>query len=44
MAHRGAGAGPARGIPLGIGTTVGTLFDEVAAVGSVQQSVLLRPR
>lgn len=30
--------------PDGVGTTVGTLFDEVAAIGSIQQSVLLRPR
>ena len=30
--------------PDGIGTTVGTLFDETAAVGSIQQSVLVRPR
>jgi hypothetical protein len=30
--------------PDGVGTTVGTLFDEVAALGSIQQSVLLRPR
>lgn len=30
--------------PDGVGTTIGTLFDEVAAIGSIQQSVLLRPR
>ncbi|OBH82436.1 thioesterase family protein [Mycobacterium scrofulaceum] len=30
--------------PDGIGTTVGTLFDERGAVGSIQQSVLVRPR
>jgi hypothetical protein len=30
--------------PDGIGTTVGTLFDDTAAVGSIQQSVLVRPR
>jgi hypothetical protein len=30
--------------PDGIGTTVGTLFDERAAVGSIQQSVLVRRR
>jgi hypothetical protein len=30
--------------PDGIGTTVGTLFDERAAVGSIQQSVLMRRR
>ena len=30
--------------PDGIGTTVGTLFDEAGAVGSIQQSVLVRPR
>jgi hypothetical protein len=29
--------------PDGIGTTVGTLFDETGAVGAVQQSVLVRP-
>lgn len=28
----------------GIGTTVGTLFDEQGAVGAIQQSVLVRPR
>jgi hypothetical protein len=28
--------------PDGIGTTVGTLFDETGAVGSIQQSVLVR--
>ena len=28
----------------GIGTTVGTLFDERGAVGAIQQSVLVRPR
>jgi len=27
----------------GIGTTVGTLFDMSGAVGSVQQSLLVRP-
>lgn len=30
--------------PDGIGTTVGTLFDEQGAVGAIQQSVLVRPR
>jgi Thioesterase-like superfamily len=30
--------------PDGIGTTVGTLFDETGAVGSIQQSVLVRGR
>ncbi|OIN78621.1 thioesterase family protein [Mycobacterium malmoense] len=30
--------------PDGIGTTVGTLFDEHGAVGAIQQSVLVRPR
>lgn len=30
--------------PDGIGTTVGTLFDETGAVGAIQQSVLVRPR
>ncbi|HEY7053241.1 MAG TPA: thioesterase family protein [Mycobacterium sp.] len=30
--------------PDGIGTTVGTLFDESGAVGSIQQSVLVRRR
>ena len=30
--------------PDGIGTTVGTLFDERGAVGAIQQSVLVRPR
>ncbi|WP_293003981.1 thioesterase family protein [Mycobacterium sp.] len=30
--------------PDGIGTTVGTLFDETSAVGSIQQSVLVRKR
>ncbi|CAJ1586770.1 thioesterase family protein [[Mycobacterium] wendilense] len=30
--------------PDGIGTTLGTLFDESGAVGAVQQSVLVRPR
>jgi hypothetical protein len=30
--------------PDGIGTTVGTLFDETAAVASIAQSVLVRPR
>jgi acyl-Coa thioesterase superfamily protein/acyl-CoA thioesterase superfamily protein len=29
--------------PDGIGTTVGTLFDESGAVGAIQQSVLIRP-
>jgi Thioesterase-like superfamily len=29
--------------PDGIGTTVGTLFDERGAVGSIQQSLLVRP-
>jgi hypothetical protein len=29
--------------PDGIGSTVGTLFDEIGAVGSIQQSLLLRP-
>jgi hypothetical protein len=29
--------------PDGIGTTVGTLFDESGAVGSIQQSLLIRP-
>lgn len=29
--------------PDGIGTTVGTLFDQTGAVGAIQQSVLLRP-
>lgn len=28
----------------GIGTTLGTLFDETGAVGAIQQSVLVRPR
>jgi hypothetical protein len=28
----------------GIGTTIGTLFDESGAVGAIQQSVLVRPR
>ena len=28
----------------GVGTTIGTLFDEVSAIGSIAQSVLLRPR
>ena len=27
----------------GIGTTIGTLFDEAGAIGAIQQSVLLRP-
>ncbi len=30
--------------PDGIGTTIGTLFDEGGAVGAIQQSVLVRPR
>ena len=30
--------------PDGVGTTIGTLFDEVSAIGSIAQSVLLRPR
>ncbi len=30
--------------PDGIGTTLGTLFDEKGAVGAIQQSVLVRPR
>ncbi|OBK22179.1 thioesterase [Mycobacterium asiaticum] len=30
--------------PDGIGTTIGTLFDEQSAVGAIQQSVLVRPR
>jgi hypothetical protein len=30
--------------PDGIGTTIGTLFDERGAVGGIQQSVLVRPR
>ncbi|WP_102143509.1 thioesterase family protein [Mycobacterium hubeiense] len=30
--------------PDGIGTTIGTLFDEQGAVGGIQQSVLVRPR
>ena len=30
--------------PDGIGTTVGTLFDERGATGAIQQSVLVRPR
>jgi len=30
--------------PDGIGTTVGTLFDLSGAIGSIQQSVLVRPR
>lgn len=30
--------------PDGIGTTIGTLFDEQSAVGSIQQTVLVRPR
>ncbi|WP_199254806.1 thioesterase family protein [Mycolicibacterium mengxianglii] len=30
--------------PDGIGTTVGTLFDETGPVGAIQQSVLVRPR
>jgi acyl-CoA thioesterase len=30
--------------PDGIGTTVGTLFDQAGAVGSIQQSVLVRRR
>ena len=28
----------------GIGTTIGTLFDENGAIGAIQQSVLVRPR
>jgi acyl-CoA thioesterase len=30
--------------PDGIGTTIGTLFDEQGAVGAIQQSVLVRQR
>jgi hypothetical protein len=30
--------------PDGIGTTLGTLFDEHGAIGAIQQSVLVRPR
>jgi acyl-CoA thioesterase len=30
--------------PDGIGTTIGTLFDESGAIGGIQQSVLVRPR
>ncbi len=30
--------------PDGIGTTIGTLFDEYGPVGAIQQSVLVRPR
>ncbi|ADU00065.1 thioesterase family protein [Mycolicibacterium gilvum] len=30
--------------PDGIGTTIGTLFDQTGAVGAIQQSVLVRPR
>jgi len=30
--------------PDGIGTTIGTVFDETGAVGAIQQSVLVRPR
>ena len=30
--------------PDGIGTTIGTLFDEGGAIGAIQQSVLVRPR
>jgi len=30
--------------PDGIGTTIGTLFDERGPVGAIQQSVLVRPR
>ena len=30
--------------PDGIGTTIGTLLDETGAVGSIQQSVLVRRR
>ncbi|MET0900915.1 MAG: thioesterase family protein [Mycobacterium sp.] len=30
--------------PDGIGTTIGTLFDETGPVGAIQQSVLVRPR
>ena len=29
--------------PDGIGTTIGTLFDETGAVAAIQQSVLVRP-
>lgn len=29
--------------PDGIGTTIGTLFDEAGAIGAIQQSVLVRP-
>jgi hypothetical protein len=29
--------------PDGIGTTIGTLFDESGAVGAIQQSVLVCP-
>ncbi|OBK72433.1 thioesterase family protein [Mycobacterium sp. 1274761.0] len=29
--------------PDGIGTTIGTLFDEIGAIGGIQQSVLVRP-
>jgi hypothetical protein len=29
--------------PDGIGTTIGTLFDESGAVGAIQESVLVRP-
>jgi hypothetical protein len=29
--------------PDGIGTTIGTLFDECGAIGAIQQSVLVRP-
>jgi hypothetical protein len=29
--------------PDGIGTTIGTLFDEAGAIGAIQQSVLIRP-
>ena len=30
--------------PDGVGTTLGTLFDESGAIGAIQQSVLVRPR
>ena len=30
--------------PDGVGTTIGTLFDESGAVGAIQQSVLVRRR
>ena len=38
----GLRAEPSSG-PDGIGTTLGTLFDEIGAVGAIQQSVLIRP-